>query len=293
MTSLRRRGVFTPALLLAATALSAVPMIAHAADAAPAAPQADGQPALDQIVVTAERRQEKMQNVPISILSLSGEALQNSGYQSLTDLQYTTPGLTYDPTQGAAFQIRGVGSTSFDFSNAKSVNVVVDDVVMDAQRDLGITGLTDIERVDVLMGPQGTLFGKNSTSGVISITTVKPKLNEFSGKVYASYGERNDRTINGTVNIPLGHTAALRLSAFDVGQDGKGRYVTLNRNLGRVDEFGLRGRLLWQPIDDLEVILVANTLTIMTHRSAPPWAAPPAPALRRPPPSPPRRSPMA
>ena len=91
---------------------SAVPMIAHAADAAPAAPQADGQPALDQIVVTAERRQEKMQNVPISILSLSGEALQNSGYQSLTDLQYTTPGLTYDPTSGAAFQIRGVGSTS-------------------------------------------------------------------------------------------------------------------------------------------------------------------------------------
>jgi iron complex outermembrane receptor protein len=115
-------------------------MIAHAADAAPAAPQADGQPALDQILVTAERRQEKMQNVPISILSLSGDALQNSGYQSLTDLQYTTPGLTYDPTQGAAFQIRG-GSTSFDFSNAKSVNVVVDDVVMDAQRDLGITGL--------------------------------------------------------------------------------------------------------------------------------------------------------
>jgi hypothetical protein len=96
--------------------------------------------------VTAERRQEKMQNVPISIISLSGEALQNSGYQSLTDLQYTTPGLTYDPTQGAAFQIRGVGSTSFDFSNAKSVNVVVDDVVMDAQRDLGITGLVDIER---------------------------------------------------------------------------------------------------------------------------------------------------
>jgi len=258
MTCLRRRGAITPALLLAATALSAVPMLAHAADAAPAAPQADGQPALDQIVVTAERRQEKMQNVPISILSLSGEALQNSGYQSLTDLQYTTPGLTYDPTQGAAFQIRGVGSTSFDFSNAKSVNVVVDDVVMDAQRDLGITGLTDIERVDVLMGPQGTLFGKNSTSGVIAITTVKPKLNEFSGKVYASYGERNDRTINGTVNIPLGHTAALRLSAFDVGQDGKGRYVTLDRNLGRVDEFGLRGRLLWQPIDNLEVILAGE-----------------------------------
>lgn len=260
MTNVRRYGLVAPAVLLAATALAGLPMIARAAEAAPASAStgADGQPVLDQILVTAERRKEKMQNVPISIISLSGDALQNSGYQSLTNLQYTTPGLTYDPTQGAAFQIRGVGSTSFDFSNAKSVNVVVDDVVMDAQRDLGITGLVDIERVDVLMGPQGTLFGKNSTSGVISITTVKPKLNDFSGKVYASYGERNDRTVNGTINVPLGQTAALRISAFDVGQDGKGRYVTLNRNLGRVDEYGVRGKLLWQPSDDLEVILAGE-----------------------------------
>ena len=260
MTNVRRYGLVAPAVLLAATALAGLPMIARAAEVAPASAStgADGQPVLDQILVTAERRKEKMQNVPISIISLSGDALQNSGYQSLTNLQYTTPGLTYDPTQGAAFQIRGVGSTSFDFSNAKSVNVVVDDVVMDAQRDLGITGLVDIERVDVLMGPQGTLFGKNSTSGVISITTVKPKLNDFSGKVYASYGERNDRTVNGTINVPLGQTAALRISAFDVGQDGKGRYVTLNRNLGRVDEYGVRGKLLWQPSDDLEVILAGE-----------------------------------
>ncbi|WP_164128219.1 TonB-dependent receptor plug domain-containing protein, partial [Stenotrophomonas maltophilia] len=67
--------------------------------------------------------------------------LEDSGFTSLTDLQYVVPGVQYDPTQGAAFQIRGVGSTSFDFSNAKSVNVVVDDVVMDAQRDNGLIGL--------------------------------------------------------------------------------------------------------------------------------------------------------
>jgi iron complex outermembrane receptor protein len=114
------------------------------------------------------------------------------------------------------------------------------------------------------MGPQGTLFGKNSTSGVISITTVKPKLNEFSGKVYASYGERNDRTINGTVNIPLGHTAALRLSAFDVGQDGKGRYVTLNRNLGRVDEFGVRAKCCGSRSMIWKSFWRANTPTITT-----------------------------
>lgn len=262
MTSLRRHRTFTPALLLAATAMTGLPMVAHAADAAPAASSDavgdDGKPVLDTIVVTAQRRQEKMQSVPIAINSISGESLQKSGYQSLTDLQYMTPGLTFDPTQGSAFQIRGVGSTSFDMSNAKSVSVVVDDVVMDAQRDLGITGLVDIDRVDVLMGPQGTLFGNTSTSGVIAITTAKLKLNDFSGKVYASYGERNDRMVNGIVNVPLGETMALRVTAFDDGQDGKGQYTTLNRNLGRVDEFGARAKLLYAPSDKLEVILAGE-----------------------------------
>jgi iron complex outermembrane recepter protein len=264
MTTNRRTGALAPSLLLAATALAGCPVVAHAGDTASAAPAAaaegsgDGAPALDTIVVTAQRRKESMQTVPIAINSISGETLQKSGYQSLTDLQYMTPGLTFDPTQGSAFQIRGVGSTSFDMSNAKSVSVVVDDVVMDAQRDLGITGLVDIDRVDVLMGPQGTLFGNTSTSGVISISTAKPKLHEFSGKVYASYGERNDRMINGIVNVPLGDTLALRVTAFDDGQDGKGEYTTLHRNLGRVDEFGVRGKLLWAPSDDLEVILAGE-----------------------------------
>lgn len=213
---------------------------------------------LEEIVVTAQRRREKAQLVPIAITSVTGEAFAKTGYTSLTDLPNVVPGLQYDPTQGAAFQIRGVGSTSFDFSNAKSVNVVVDDVVMDAQRDNGLIGLTDISRVDVLMGPQGTLFGKNSTSGVISITTNMPQLGETSGNFYGSYGQRNDRNINGTINVPLGGNAALRVSAFELGQDGKGRYVVLDRNLGRVDEYGVRAKLLYQPTDTLELVLAGE-----------------------------------
>lgn len=216
---------------------------------------ADG---LEDIVVTAQRRREKAQDVPIAITSVSGDAFEKTGYISLTDLQYVVPGVQYDPTQGAAFQIRGVGSTSFDFSNAKSVNVVVDDVVMDAQRDNGLTGLTDVAGVDVLMGPQGTLFGKNSTSGVIAITTNRPEFGKLTGNFYGSYGERNDRIVNGTVNLPLGDDAALRVSAFEQGQDGKGRYVVLNRNLGRVDEYGLRAKLRYQPLEQLEFVLAGE-----------------------------------
>ena len=114
---------------------------------APSAAADEGE-GLTDIVVTAQRRLEKAQSVPISITSVSGEQFQKTGYIGLTDLQYVVPGVQYNPTQGAAFQIRGVGSSSFDLSNAKSVNVVVDDVVMDNQRDNGLIGLVDIARVD-------------------------------------------------------------------------------------------------------------------------------------------------
>ncbi|MEI6486490.1 MAG: TonB-dependent receptor [Sphingomonadales bacterium] len=244
--------------IVLALALNAEQAFAQTRDAKPATVAEASDGGLAEIVVTAQRRAERAQMVPISIRSVSAETLQSSGYTALTDLQYLVPGVQYDPTQGAAFQIRGVGSTSFDFSNAKSVNVVVDDVVMDAQRDNGLIGLSDIQRVDVLMGPQGTLFGKNSTSGVISITTNKPVIGSVSGNAYASYGERNDRILNATLNLPLGDAAALRISAFEQGQDGKGRYVTLNRNLGRVEEYGIRAKLLLKPSDRLELVLAAE-----------------------------------
>nr|WP_284699459.1 TonB-dependent receptor [Sphingomonas lycopersici] len=202
---------------------------------------------LQEVVVTAQRRSENSQRVPLSIQTIDGQAIANAGYTNVTDLQYLAPGMQYDPTQGAAFQIRGVGTTSWDFSNAKSVNVVVDDVVMDGQRANGLTGMVDIARVDVLMGPQGTLFGKNSTSGVIAVSTNKPRLGVTSLRASASYGEHNDRILNATVNLPLGQYAALRISGFDQAQEGFGRNVTLNRLVGSVHEYGGRAKLYFEP----------------------------------------------
>lgn len=230
------------------TADASVPALADAA-----ATPAEETDALPDIVVTAQRRSENSQRVPVAIQTITGDAITNAGYTSVTDLQYLTPGLQYDPTQGAAFQIRGVGTTSFDFSNAKSVSVVVDDVVMDGQRANGLIGMVDIAHVDMLMGPQGTLFGKNATSGVISVATTQPQLGVTSFRGSASYGQYNDRIINATVNLPLGEMAALRVSAFDQGQDGFGRNVTLNRLVGSTHEYGGRARLFLQPSDGFDV----------------------------------------
>jgi iron complex outermembrane receptor protein len=219
-------------------------------------PDDDGQ--LAEIVVTAQRRSENSQLVPLAIQSISAEAIRNAGYTDITDLQYLTPGLQYDPTQGAAFQIRGVGTTSFDFSNAKSVNVVVDEVVMDGQRANGLVGLVDIARVDVLMGPQGTLFGKNSTSGVIAITTNPARLGETTFRGNASYGEHNDLILDGTANLPLGSRAALRLSAFEQEQDGFGRNVTLNKLVGSKRDYGGRAQIHYEPDERFELTVAAD-----------------------------------
>lgn len=239
------------ALVASASALPFAQAYAQAASPTPAAAESAE---LEPIVVTAQRRSENLQDVPVAITSITGKALENSNFQSVTDLQYVVPGVQFDMTNGAAFQIRGVGSTSFDYSNEKSVSLVVDDVVMDAQRDNGLTGLTDIQQVDVLMGPQGTLFGKNATSGVISIATVKPVLGDFSAKVASSYGQREDRNATLTVNAPLGDKAALRVSAFTQGQEGYGDYTTLHQPLNSFKEYGYRAKLLLAPIDGLEVL---------------------------------------
>ena len=236
------------AVALAASACGAP--LAHAAAAA------DDATTLAPVIITAQHRDESVQLVPIAVTVVTGKTIEDSGFQNLTDLQFLVPGVQYDPTQGAAFQIRGVGSTSFDFSNEKSVNVVVDDVVMDAQRENGLTGLSDIQRVDVLMGPQGTLFGKNSTSGAIVVTTANPVLGQFSAKAAASFGERNDRNTNATVNIPLGTDLAVRVTAFDQGQDGPGQYTTVHKSLGAFEDWGYRAKLLYKPNDGFQLLVL-------------------------------------
>jgi len=243
------------ALLLAGAALSGASSVqAFAAETATTANDI----ALEPIVVTAQRRAERLQDVPISITSVSAQKLEQSNFRSITDLPYLVPGVQFETTNGTAFNIRGVGSSSWDFSNEKSVSLVVDDVVMDAQRDNGLIGLTDIQQIDVLMGPQGTLFGKNATSGVIAITTVKPVLGQFSVKSDAAYGERDDRTANLTVNIPIGDKIALRVSGFAQGQEGYGRYTVLNQSLNAYKEHGYRARLLFAPNDRVELIYAAD-----------------------------------
>jgi iron complex outermembrane receptor protein len=125
------------------------------------------------IVVTAQRREERLQDVPLAVSALTAEELQNSRIETVQDLEERVPSLTFTQStneQNSSLRIRGVGTSLFGTGFEPSVSIVLDGVVL-ARQGQGFVDLIDLERVEVLRGPQGTLFGKNATAGVINITT--------------------------------------------------------------------------------------------------------------------------
>ena len=244
--------------LLATTGL----VLASLATAAVA--QSNEDALLEELVVTAQKRTERLQDVPIAVTAVAGERLEKSNFKEVTDLQYLAPNITFSSTNpvssGGGFQIRGVGTQAFDSSLEQTVGLVVDGVAIGLPRDPGATGFADVERVEVLRGPQGTLFGKNASAGVIQILTRNPQLEETSGQVSLSFGEREEKVARVVANLPLGSTAALRLSGYYDAQNGAIPYVirATDDHVGDRENKGVRGKLLWRPNDDLTLVLAGE-----------------------------------
>ena len=236
--------------------VAAVPVLAQDnAAAATEAEERDG----NEIVVTANRREERLQDVPLSVTAVSGEDLARSSFKEVTDIQYLAPNVTFSATNpvsnGGGYQVRGVGTQTYDSSVEQTVGLVVDGVVIGLSRDPGATGFSDIERIEVLRGPQGTLFGKNSSAGVIQVITRRPELDRYGLDLDFSYGERNDRVARATMNLPLGSKAALRVSGFANGQDGAIPNVVNGTRVGDRDNNGVRAKLLWEPSADISLLV--------------------------------------
>ena len=243
--------------LLATTSLMGAATPVLAADAA-----ADKGNALEELVVTANRREQKLIDVPVSVVAVSGSAIKNANLASITELTQLAAGLTYNTNFGGGFLIRGVGTQSVLITSEQSVSVVVDDVVQGLP-EISFAGpsyqaLTDIERAEVLRGPQGTLFGKNSSAGVVQIITKKPKIGEFSGNASTSYGTGNEIRVTGDLNIPIVSTLAVRVSAFEYRRDGYIHNLFTHNDIGAYNNRGLRAKLLWQPTERAEVYLIAS-----------------------------------
>jgi iron complex outermembrane receptor protein len=209
---------------------------------------------LEEVVVTARKTAESLQDTPISVTALSGDRLEDMGLSRITKLQNVTPNLVFQNTpaysgagNNAAVYIRGVGQKDFVPTIDPGVGIYVDEVYLG--RSAGaVLDMIDIQQVEILRGPQGTLFGKNTIGGAISITTTKPN-EEFGGKVDIKVGTDERRNIRGVLNLPLSDTLFARGSFGSLQQDGYVFRPFDGKDLGNQDTLMGRLALRWVPSD--------------------------------------------
>lgn len=250
-------------LLLATASLSAMPGLALAQDAtaqteAPApAPEESGLLADGEIVVTATRENSLLSKTPLAITAVTGDTLIQTGVTNPTQLPDLAPSISIDRGGSAGLQItiRGVSSADNSEKGDPSAGFVVDGVFL-ARPQAQEVSFFDLDRVEVLRGPQGTLYGRNTTAGLVSLITAAPRLGELSGRVDATYGNYETIQATGVINVPLGQTAALRAA---VNYDRRDSYLNKGVSPFELDPFkdNLSGRLtfLWEPDDKLRVLL--------------------------------------
>ncbi len=219
---------------------------------------------VDDIIVTAQKREQSLQDVPIVVTTLSQETLQDAGVRDIKDLQILTPGMTVTSTSSEASttaRIRGVGTVGDNPGLESSVGVVIDGVYR-SRNSVGFGDLGELQRIEVLKGPQGTLFGKNTSAGVINIITEQPSFTpEFNAE--ATVGNYGALGVAGSVSGPLTDTLAFRLYGSRRVRDGFYQVDTGDGPRTLTDDanqdFGtLRGQVLWLPNDNTSLRLIVD-----------------------------------
>lgn len=226
------------------------------------------------IVVTARRQSERLQDVPVAVTAFGGAQLAARGIDTLDQVARYTPNIRFDGAAqlsggnyNATVFIRGVGSNDFAIFSDPGVGFYVDDVYY--ARSIGnVLDAIDIDSVQVLRGPQGTLFGKNTVGGAVLINTAKPELGTTSGRIEAIYGRFDRIDVKGTINLPLGEKAALRVSAATLNRDGYVKRLLDGSDLGNRNSDSVRAKLRFEPSDVLTIDLGGDYTRAREH-SAP------------------------
>lgn len=252
-----RSGV--AALAICCPVYSAMAQDQGAVTAVPqAASPAEEEVGLQEIVVTANRRAERLQNVPIAVNAIAGDAALRAGVTGTQDLAAAVPGLVITRNSNAAQPyLRGVGFTNGDPNAENSVALYVDGVYQPVTQG-NFFSFNDLERIEVLKGPQGTLFGRNATGGVIQIITRTPSFDpEFEARIgYANYD-----TISGAVYGSTGLSETLAASValqYENQRDGWGRNLTLDEEAFLGKSFSARGKILFTPSDRTRIVLAGD-----------------------------------
>jgi iron complex outermembrane recepter protein len=226
---------------------------------------------IEEIIVTAQKRSENMQEVPVSVTAFNAGDLDLKQITTVADLRYTTPNISYSKgnfTSGN-FKIRGVGQDLVAATADAGVGIHVNDAPLQASR-LFETEYYDLEQLIILRGPQGTLYGRNSTGGALNMITARADPDEFYGNVEAQYGNYDNTKIKGAINIPLGDTVAVRFAGIGLQRDGYSDNLVTGNNIDDRDQWSLRGSLQWLATEHTTIQLMASYMEEDSSRTRSP-----------------------
>lgn len=242
-------------LLSAATAIVACYPPAHA--------QPETQPSthqlVEELIVTARKREQSLQDIGAGVSLLSGREIAQAQLRGADDLATLIPALNVQASSGpstSSFNIRGIGTRTFSPGVEPSVSTMLDGVVM-GRSGMAFFDLVDVERVEVLRGPQGTLYGKNASGGVIHVITRDPAP-EFEGRISATAIEDHEYRLDGTVSGPVTDKLGYRLTAAWVDDGGFSRNAFEDTRVNGADNMSVRGKLLFNPNEDIELLWVSD-----------------------------------
>ena len=199
---------------------------------------------LEEIVVTAQKREQNMQSVPVAVTALSSEAIENGRIADFSDLTRAAPSMTITQTTSSpnnSIILRGIGTYAFSIGVEPSVAVIIDDMPV-VQQAQAFDNMADLQRIEVLKGPQGTLFGKNSSAGVVNIVTKDPG-SDFEGGVSVTVASDGDWRTEAMVSAPVGESAGLRVTGFYHDYPGNIRNLTTGKKLNDQENYGFRAKL--------------------------------------------------
>ena len=240
---------------IVATLLATLPIAAGA--------QEGGGTALEEVIVTAQKRAQNLQDIPIAVTAFSTADIERRNFSNIAQLADFTPNVIFDTTtsisglsSGAAVFIRGIGQIDFGLTTDPGVGTYVDGVYMSRSVG-GVLDTLDIERIEILRGPQGTLFGRNTMGGALNITSQRPG-REFGGLAELTLGDFDRIDVRAAVDLPLGDTLGLRLAASSKQRDGYVDRLLVGDVLGDENRQSFRAALLWTPSNRFELYATAD-----------------------------------
>ena len=214
----------------------------------------------EEILVTATKREQTLQEVPVAVSVVSADVMNDAQVLDIKDLQFLVPSLRVSQLQtsaNATFLIRGFGNGANNAGVEPSVGVFIDGVYRSRSAS-SLADFPNLERIEVIKGPQSTLFGKNASAGVINVVTAKPSLDAYSGSAAFTYGDYDQVIVKGDVTGPLSDTFAWSLSGNYNQRDGYFTNLETGTDFNELSRWGVRGQLLWAPSDTFEARFIAD-----------------------------------